>query len=169
MGPEADDPLIARTLRGFAVGLPFFSAFQLITRTFYATQDSRTPAIVNIGAAIVTVAVDVALVRAVGWDVPALALGHAAVVRVRDHLGLSLLRPKLGSLDGGASAARSRARAGGRGHGGRRVARRGRGGRGGRHADGDLAARTGRAAVVAGVGCVSARRRSCWAWKRSMK
>ena len=67
---EEDVPLIARTLQGFAVGLPFFSAFQLITRTFYATQDSRTPALVNIGAAIVTVAVDVTLVSVVGWDVP---------------------------------------------------------------------------------------------------
>ena len=49
----ADAALIARTLQGFAVGLPFFSAFQLITRTFYATQDSRTPALINVGAAAV--------------------------------------------------------------------------------------------------------------------
>jgi putative peptidoglycan lipid II flippase len=97
---EEDVPLIARTLQGFAVGLPFFSAFQLITRTFYATQDSRTPALVNIGAAIVTVAVDVALVRTVGWDVPALALGHAVSYAFATAVGLALLRPKLGSLDG---------------------------------------------------------------------
>jgi putative peptidoglycan lipid II flippase len=97
---EEDVPLIARTLQGFAVGLPFFSAFQLITRTFYATQDSRTPALVNIGAAIVTVAVDVVLVRTVGWDIPALALGHAASYVFATAAGLALLRPKLGSLDG---------------------------------------------------------------------
>ena len=29
-------------------GLPFFSAFQLLTRTFYAMQDTRTPALVNV-------------------------------------------------------------------------------------------------------------------------
>ena len=102
---EEDVPLIARTLQGFAVGLPFFSAFQLITRTFYATQDSRTPALVNIGAAIVTVAVDVTLVSVVGWDVPALALGHALSYVFATTLGLALLRPKLGSLDGGRIAA----------------------------------------------------------------
>ena len=97
---EEDVPLIARTLQGFAVGLPFFSAFQLITRTFYATQDSRTPALVNIGAAIVTVVVDVTLVRTVGWDIPALALGHAVSYAFATAVGLALLRPKLGSLDG---------------------------------------------------------------------
>jgi len=97
---EEDVPLIARTLQGFAVGLPFFSAFQLITRTFYATQDSRTPALINIGAAIVTVIVDVALVLTVGWDVPALALGHAVSYVFASAVGLALLRPKLDSLDG---------------------------------------------------------------------
>jgi len=97
---EADVPLIARTLQGFAVGLPFFSAFQLITRTFYATQDSRTPALINIGAAIVTVVVDIALVLTVGWDVPALALGHAVSYVFASAVGLALLRPKLDSLDG---------------------------------------------------------------------
>ena len=97
---EIDAELIGRTLQGFAVGLPFFSAFQLITRTFYATQDSRTPAIVNLGAALVTIAVDVALVRAIGWDVPGLALGHAASYAVATVVGLALLRRRLVSLDG---------------------------------------------------------------------
>jgi putative peptidoglycan lipid II flippase len=97
--PE-DVPLLARTLQGFAVGLPFFSAFQLITRTFYATQDSRTPALVNIGAAVVTVVVDVALVTAIGWDVPGLALGHAVSYVVATVAGLLLLRRVTGTLDG---------------------------------------------------------------------
>ena len=97
---EADTILIARTLQGFALGLPFFSAFQLITRTFYATQDSRTPALVNIGAAVVTIVVDVLLVRTIGWDVPGLAVGHAVSYVFAAVVGLSLLRPRLGSLDG---------------------------------------------------------------------
>jgi putative peptidoglycan lipid II flippase len=97
---QRDVPLIARTLRGFAVGLPCFSAFQLITRTFYGTQDSRTPALVNVGAAIVTVVVDAAIVLAIGWDVPGLALGHAASYAFATAVGLVLLRPRLGGLDG---------------------------------------------------------------------
>ena len=43
----------ARVLQAFALGLPFFSAFQLFTRTFYSMQDSRTPALVNVAAAVV--------------------------------------------------------------------------------------------------------------------
>ncbi len=96
----ADARLIARTLQGFAVGLPFFSAFQLITRTFYAAQDSRTPALINVGAAAVTVGVDVVLVVVAGWDVPGLALGHAASYVVATGAGIVLLRVKLGSIDG---------------------------------------------------------------------
>ncbi len=97
---QTDVELIARTLQGFAVGLPFFAVFQLVTRTFYATQDSRTPALINVGAAVVTISVDVVLVGAVGWDVPALALGHAASYLFATALGLAMLRPRLGSLDG---------------------------------------------------------------------
>ena len=39
-GPE-DLAAISRALQGFA-GLVFFSSFQLLTRSFYATQNSRT-------------------------------------------------------------------------------------------------------------------------------
>ncbi len=57
VAPNADDAEnIARTLQAFAVGLPFFSAFQLLTRTFYAMQDTRTPALVNVAAAVVNIA-----------------------------------------------------------------------------------------------------------------
>ena len=75
---------IARTLQAFAVGLPFFSAFQLLTRTFYAMQDTRTPALVNVAAAVVNIAANL-LYLSFDWGVPGLALGHADVVRVRDR------------------------------------------------------------------------------------
>jgi len=96
---RADVPLLARTLQGFAIGLPFFSAFQLITRTYYATQNSRTPALVNVAAAVVTIAVDLLLVGAIGFDVPGLALGHAASYLFATVVGLALIRRRLGSLD----------------------------------------------------------------------
>jgi putative peptidoglycan lipid II flippase len=95
-----DTDLIARTLQAFALGLPFFSIFQLLTRTFYAMQDSRTPALINIGAAFVMMGIDIALVRSIGWDVPALALGHAASYAFATLVGLIVIRPRLGSLDG---------------------------------------------------------------------
>ncbi|HVD71003.1 MAG TPA: murein biosynthesis integral membrane protein MurJ [Actinomycetota bacterium] len=98
-GPQ-DTELIARTLQGFALGLPFFSIFQLLTRTFYAMQDSRTPALVNIGAALVTILVDIVFTVVLDWDVPGLALGHAISYAFATAVALFLLRGRLRSLDG---------------------------------------------------------------------
>ncbi|TFG89553.1 MAG: hypothetical protein E4H16_03460 [Candidatus Atribacteria bacterium] len=90
-GP-ADSEVIARTLQAFAVGLPFFAAFQLCTRTFYAMQDTRTPALVNVAAAVVNIAADLAFVFWFGWDVPGLALGHATSYAFATAVCLILLR-----------------------------------------------------------------------------
>jgi putative peptidoglycan lipid II flippase len=97
-GSEAAE-LIARTLQAFAVGLPFFSAFQLLTRTFYAMQDTRTPALVNVAAAVVNVAADL-LYIALGWGLPGLALGHATSYVFATAVCLIVLRRRLGGLDG---------------------------------------------------------------------
>ena len=48
--------LLGKTLAAFAIGLPFFSAFQFLTRTYYATQDAKTPALANIAVAVVNLA-----------------------------------------------------------------------------------------------------------------
>ncbi len=68
-GP-ADAELIARVLAAFAVGLPFFSTFQLLTRTYYSMQDTRTPALVNVAAAVVNVAADLVFMLVLRWGVP---------------------------------------------------------------------------------------------------
>ena len=66
---QADVEEIAHALQAFAIGLPFFSVFQLLTRTFYAMQDTRTPAIVNVGApAVVNVGANL-LFLSFGWGV----------------------------------------------------------------------------------------------------
>jgi putative peptidoglycan lipid II flippase len=98
-GPH-DAELIARTLQAFAVGLPFFAAFQLLTRTFYATQDTRTPALVNVAAAAVNVGADLLYIYAFGWGVPGLALGHATSYLFATIVCLILLRRRLGGIDG---------------------------------------------------------------------
>jgi len=95
-----DAELIARTLRAFALGLPFFSAFQLLTRTFYAMQDTRTPAVVNLAAAAVNVGVDLLLVFGFGLGVPGLALGYATSYLFATAVCLMLLRRRLGTIDG---------------------------------------------------------------------
>jgi putative peptidoglycan lipid II flippase len=106
---ESDARLIARTLQGFAVGLPLFSCFQLLTRTFYAMQDTRTPALVNIAAATVNIAADVLFMKGLGWGIAGLALGQS-VSYVFGTAALAVIgRRRLGGLDG-SRIARSLAR-----------------------------------------------------------
>jgi putative peptidoglycan lipid II flippase len=73
-----DTALLGSTLAAFAVGLPWFSAFQLLTRTSYATHDARTPALANIAVCIANLAVDVWLAFGLDLGVRGLALGFAA-------------------------------------------------------------------------------------------
>ena len=97
---DADAAAIAETLQAFAVGLVFFSAFQLLTRSFYAMQDSRTPALVNVGAACVNIAAALLYTRTFGLDLPGMALAHATSYVVGAAALLLVVRRRLGSVDG---------------------------------------------------------------------
>jgi putative peptidoglycan lipid II flippase len=106
-----DSEAIARTLQGFAVGLLFFSAFQLLTRTFYAMQDTRTPALVNLLAAVVNVGAALLYIGPLDLGLRGMALAHATSYVVGASVLLLLLRRRLGSIDG-ARIARTAAKAG---------------------------------------------------------
>ena len=97
---DADAEMIARVLAAFAVGLPVFSAFQLLTRTFYAMQDTRTPALVNVGAAVVNIGADLLFMVVLGWGVPGLALGWAVSYGFGTAVMLIIARGRLHGLDG---------------------------------------------------------------------
>ena len=96
----AEAELTARVLRAFAIGLPFFSGFQLLTRTFYAMQDSRTPALVNVASAAVNVAANLFFLEVAGWGVAGLALGHATSYVFSFTVCLMILRRRLGGVGG---------------------------------------------------------------------
>ncbi len=95
-----DSEAIAGTLQGFAVGLLFFSAFQLLTRTFYAMQDTRTPALVNLVAAVVNVGAALLYIGPLDLGLRGMALAHATSYAVGASVLLLLLRRRLGSIDG---------------------------------------------------------------------
>jgi putative peptidoglycan lipid II flippase len=99
----ADDAeLAARVLQAFAMGLPFFSGFQLLTRTFYAMQDSRTPALVNVAAAGVNIAANLLFLELAGFGVVGLALGHATSYVFSAAVCVLVVRRRLGGVDGAA-------------------------------------------------------------------
>lgn len=73
--------LVEAGVIGFAVALPAFSLFQLLTRTSYAFQDTRSPALVNVALNAVHVASSVAAVlafRTPAARILSLALANAA-------------------------------------------------------------------------------------------
>jgi putative peptidoglycan lipid II flippase len=98
----ADARFIGFVLAAFAVGLVPFSFFQLQLRAFYAVQDTRTPALLNIWVNLANIAVDVLLyvVLPDKWRVVGLALGYAASYTVGLALMTRALRRRIGGVDG---------------------------------------------------------------------
>jgi putative peptidoglycan lipid II flippase len=71
--------LVARILVFFAIGLPFFSAFQLFARAFYGTQNTRAPALINLVATGLNIAGNYLLFPAMGVEGLALAFSLSYV------------------------------------------------------------------------------------------
>ncbi len=71
--------LVARVLAAFAIGLPAYSAFLVLTRAYYALGDARTPAIVNALTVVISSCLGALLFYALGdrWAVPGLAAAHS--------------------------------------------------------------------------------------------
>jgi putative peptidoglycan lipid II flippase len=95
---SASTELVAGVLQFFALGLFQFSAFLLFLRAFYAMQDTRTPAVINVFAVGVNMAANLALFPALG--VRGLALGHALAYTFAATVAFLVIRRRLGGIDG---------------------------------------------------------------------
>ncbi|WP_250279871.1 murein biosynthesis integral membrane protein MurJ [Frankia sp. Cppng1_Ct_nod] len=94
---------IGDTLAAFAIALVPFSLFQVQLRAFYAHQDSRTPALVNIGVVATNIASAVALSSLLPEKNRSVALALAFAVSYLVGVAASsmLLRARLGGIDAG--------------------------------------------------------------------
>jgi putative peptidoglycan lipid II flippase len=92
--------LVADVLVAFSVGLFPFSAFQLLLRAYYAMQNTRTPALVNLVAVTINIVVDVVLFFGFDLGVQGLALGHAISYAFGSVALLVLIRRRLRGIDG---------------------------------------------------------------------
>ena len=90
--------VVSEVLRVFSLGLFQFSTFMLFLRAFYAMQDTRTPALINVFAVILNIAANLALFPLLG--VPGLALGHATAYTFAAVTAGIGLRRRLGGLEG---------------------------------------------------------------------
>ena len=94
----ADTPATAAALMFYAPGLVGYSIVKIASPTFYALRDSRTPVAVSALSVGVNVALNLALVRVLGYR--GLALGTAISALVNGVTLLWLLRGRLGGIDG---------------------------------------------------------------------
>jgi putative peptidoglycan lipid II flippase len=89
---------VARALIFYAPGLVGYSSVKIASPTFYALKDSRTPVTISVIAIAVNVALNLALVRVLGYAGLALGTGLASLVNA--GLLFWFLRKRLGGLDG---------------------------------------------------------------------
>lgn len=99
---DAGADLVGRVIQMFAVGLPAYSCFLVLTRAFYALGDTRTPALVNAGTVVVASGTGAALFVSLskGWEVPGLALGHSAGFLLGAVVLGRVLSRRVGSIGG---------------------------------------------------------------------
>jgi putative peptidoglycan lipid II flippase len=90
--------LLSRVLVYFSIGLFPFCAFQLLLRAFYAMQDTRTPALINVGENAIFIAGNVLLFRYL--SVGGLALSNGIAYTFASIAALVILRRRLRGLEG---------------------------------------------------------------------
>jgi putative peptidoglycan lipid II flippase len=96
--PE-DTAATAAGLMFYAPGLIGYSAVKIASPTFYALRDSRTPVMASMLSVVANVALNVTLVRVMGYR--GLALGTAIAALLNAGMLLWLLRGRLGGIEGG--------------------------------------------------------------------
>jgi putative peptidoglycan lipid II flippase len=93
----SDTAATAAALRFYAVGLAGYATARIASPVFYALRRSRVPVVVSIATVALNVAVNVALVRVLGFR--GLALGTSLAMMANGAALLVLLRRHLGGLE----------------------------------------------------------------------
>jgi putative peptidoglycan lipid II flippase len=93
-----DAQVVAHTIAAFSVGLVPFSIYLFSLRAFYSVHDTRTPFLLNCVENALNIALAFPLYYAFG--VPGLALAFAGAYGGAAVLTLTVLRRRLGDLDG---------------------------------------------------------------------
>jgi putative peptidoglycan lipid II flippase len=95
--PEATQA-VALAVVGFAVGSVPYAAYYIVTRTFYALHDTRTPVRIGLYMIALNAVLDVVLMRWLGHTGIALATSLVALANVAWLL--AVLRGRIGGVDG---------------------------------------------------------------------
>ena len=93
-----DTAATAAALMCYAPGLLGYSTVKIAVPSFFALRDSRTPALISVGSVVLNVALNLLLIRLMGYR--GLALGTAIAALVNAAALLYLLQRRLGGLEG---------------------------------------------------------------------
>ena len=96
---SSDTDAVALALAAYSPGLIGYSAVKVLSPTFYALRDTRTPVIVSVTAVLTNAALNLVLVRQYGYA--GLGAGTALASLLNATLLYILLRRRLGQLQGG--------------------------------------------------------------------
>ena len=99
----ADTIATAAALQLYAIGLVGYSIVRIISPTFYAVGRSRVPVMVSAGSVLVNIALNITLVRMMGYR--GLALGTSITAILNASVQLFLLRREIHGLNGSRIAA----------------------------------------------------------------
>jgi putative peptidoglycan lipid II flippase len=99
----SDTANTAAALRFYAAGLLGYSVVRIVSPTFYALGQSRTPVMVSMASVLVNVGLNLALVRVLGYR--GLALGTSITALLNAAAQLWLLRRRLSGIEGRTIAA----------------------------------------------------------------
>ncbi|HEY5032086.1 MAG TPA: lipid II flippase MurJ, partial [Actinomycetes bacterium] len=93
--------LVGTVLQAFSVGVLAYSLYYVLLRGFYALEDTRTPALVNIFLNVVNIGVGYSLYRVLPASkaVAGLAAGYAVAYIATTVVFWFILRPRVGGLD----------------------------------------------------------------------
>ena len=92
-----DTTATAAALQFYAIGLVGYSVVRIASPTFYALNESRTPVKVSMASVLVNAALNIALVRVMGYR--GLALGTSIAALVNAAILIILLRRRLDGLE----------------------------------------------------------------------
>jgi putative peptidoglycan lipid II flippase len=95
---HADTLAVATALQLYAPGLIGYSLVKIVSPTFYALQDARTPVLVSVVTILANLVLNVTLVNALGYK--GLALGTALAAIVNASLLVVVLSRRIGGVDG---------------------------------------------------------------------
>ena len=93
-----DTAATAAALRWYAIGLVGYSVVRIVSPTFYALNKARIPVTVSVVSVFINVALNIALVRVMGYR--GLALGTSLAALINAGTQLFLLRRALGGIEG---------------------------------------------------------------------